>query len=222
MLDSLPVVGMLLPAVLRKPGLTESLRLFARKHACPAAQVAQSMFAALTRGESFQQAIRGAGPSLPVRIQDLLILGYERSALDLVLADMLKVYKAADEEEGVARRMGRMLEQWRRRPAGSLICAGCLEREIGKILRRAELEEAAEVILEQEEERFFHQWYVAFKPVHVIEPSHSLTYKSILKALHDAVEASRPLKPWNLKVILEAPKQFRLVGDTMDLTMLFR
>jgi hypothetical protein len=142
--------------------------------------------------------------------------------LDLVLANMLKVYEAADEEEEAARQMGRVLEQWQSRPAGSLICTGCLQRELGKILRRAELEEAAEVILEQEEERFFHQWYVASKPVHVIEPSHSMAYKSILKALSDAAETSQPLKPWDLKVLLESPKQFRLVGDGVDLTVLFR
>ena len=44
----------------------------------------------------------------------------------------------------------------------------------------------------------------------------------ILGKAHDAAEASQPLKPWNLKVLLEAPKQFRLVRDGLDLKMRFR
>ena len=162
------------------------------------------------------------GRRCPRNVQDLLVLGTERGVLDWILADVLKAYEAADDEESLARQMCQVFDQWQGRPASSIICTGCMERELDKILRRAKVEQAREVILEQEEERFFHQWYVEAKPVHVIEPSHSLTYRTILKTLSDAAEASQPLKPWNLEVLSDAPRQFRLVGEGVDLKILFR
>jgi hypothetical protein len=120
------------------------------------------------------------------------------------------------------RRMRVVREKWQHRSTDALICSGCLERVISKILRRAELEEAGTVILEQEGEDFFHQWYIAVVPVHVIEPSHSLGYKTILKAMSEAATARRPLKPGKLKVVKAGPKQFRLTGSGVELILRFR
>lgn len=213
---------MLLPAALNEPGLTESLRVLAQNGTGFTRDVASSVYESLTRGMAFQEAIAEARPELPLPVRELLILGCERGALDRVLSDMLKAYQAVEGEAEAGLRMNVVLEQWQRCPAGSQICDWCLERAIDKILRRAALEDAREVILEQEGERFFHQWYIEAKPVHVIEPSHSLTYKSILQALSDAAENHQPLKPAGILVTSSAAGEFDLTLDARKLRIRFR
>jgi len=213
---------MLLPAVLNKPGLTEWLRVFARDGTGPARDVACSLYESLTRGRAFQDAIAEARPALPPAVRELLSLGCQRSELDRVLSDMLKAYEAAQGEGEAGRSLDLLLERWRRCPSGSSICDGCLERTLDKILRRADLEEAHEVILEQEGESFFHQWYIEAKPVHVIEPSHSMAYQSVLRALSDAADRHQPLEPWGIPVASSAPGEFELTRETGTLRVRFR
>ena len=143
------IVEMLLPAVTQRPGLTGSLQRFARQNDGPAGRFAQALFDGLTHGQSFEQAIRHAQPSLPRVLQELLILGCGRGVLDLVLSDLLKSFQALPPEHDPRPQMTELLAQWQSRTANALICAGCLQREITHILRRAELEEAQEVILQQ-------------------------------------------------------------------------
>jgi hypothetical protein len=213
---------MLLPAVLEKPGLTEFLRVFARNGTGFAREAASSIYESLTRGKAFEEAIAEVRPALPPPVRELLILGCQRGELDRVLADMLAAYRTAEGEAATGLRMNALLEQWRRCSAGTQICGWCLDRALDKIMRRAALEEAHEVILEQEGERFFHQWYVEAKPVHVIEPSHSMTYKTILHALSDAAEKKQPLKPWGWLVTLAATGEFDLTLDARRLRIRFR
>jgi hypothetical protein len=220
--DAQAIVEMLLAAVLSEAGLTDSLGRFRREEDGAAGRFAQSLFEGLTHGESFEGAIRQARPSLPGVLQELLILGCEHGNLDYILGEIVEGWRAVSPGQDWAARLDELLLRWRSRTANLTICTGCLEREIGRIPQRAKVEGAREVILEQEGEAFFHQWYVAAKPVHVIEPSHSMTYRTILQALSDADGASEGLKPWEVRVRSVSPRRFRLVGEGVALEMFFR
>lgn len=170
-------------------GLVTPLAAFSRAHPGPLGRWALSLHDALVSGNSFQDALAGASPVLPPEITDLLRIGFENANLDRVVFDMAAAAAEADSAGDLARRLNAIRKTHAEASGpGDPICRGCLENEFRKILLRAELEEAREVILTQEDERFFHQTHVGPKPVHVREPGHSRTWRTLLRALDAAAD----------------------------------
>lgn len=115
-LETRPIVEMMLPGVLQKPGFVEALRRYAHQTPGPLGLAVQAIVDGLARKLSFDTAVRTARPALPAVVQELLILGAHRGMLDYVLQDMVKAYAAVDTDDGVTALLTTLLEQWRNKP----------------------------------------------------------------------------------------------------------
>jgi hypothetical protein len=141
---------------------------------------------ALTEGLSFRESLAAMSPRFPSCIEELLTLAAEHGVLDHAVADLLTAYSQSIREIDLLESTTRLVNTYSSLPIGGIICDGCFERDFLKILSRASLEQADEVILEQEDESYFHQKYLGIKLIHVIEPCHSMLYNTIRIKLGDA------------------------------------
>lgn len=141
----------------------------------------------LTEGLSFRGSLEAMSPRFPSCVEELLALASERSVLDRAVADLLTAYSQSTTEVNLLESITRLVNTYSSSPTGGIICDGCFEKDFLKIMDRASLEQANEVILEQEGESFFHQKYIGIKLIHVIEPCHSMVFNSIQKKLSNAV-----------------------------------
>ncbi|NQU66542.1 MAG: hypothetical protein HQ510_01235 [Candidatus Marinimicrobia bacterium] len=207
-----PIMEPLLKGVV-SDGLLKPLHEFVQNNAGPIKSAINSLYTGLTEGKSFQDSIHGMSPKFHPSIETLLIIGIENSRLDHVLSDVDDIYK--NNENTLYDKMSLLVDKYQNNPSTKMICEGCFEREFKKILRRAKLEKAYEVILIQEDEKFFHQKYLASKLIHIIEASHSKTYVTILSKLQQSVIEKRALPisgdPINVKEI--ESDRFVLLGD---------
>ncbi len=143
---------------------------------------------AFSHGKSFPDALRAMSGRFPRCVEELLILAAERSVLDAAVSDILRLYPSTQSEREMIESVARLLDRYRSSSPSGIICDGCFERDFLKILRRAEVEEANEVILAQEGELFFHQIYLGVKPVHITEPCHSMVFTTVKGKLRSACE----------------------------------
>ena len=146
----------------------------------------RSWHQALAEGRSFLESVLAMTPRFPACVEELLILGEQRSCLDAVVGDLDGLCACIADEELLLDAAARLLDGYRNRSHAGAICEGCCARDLLKILHRGELEAASEVLLEQEGELFFHQRYLGVKPVRISEPCHSLVFTTLQRALTEA------------------------------------
>ncbi|NOQ23311.1 MAG: hypothetical protein GQ565_11780 [Candidatus Aegiribacteria sp.] len=145
----------------------------------------------VTEGLSFRESLKAMSPQFPSCVDELLTLAAERSVLDYAVADLLTAYSQSTGEINLLESTTRLVNTYSSSATGGIICEGCFERDFLKIMSRATLEQADEVILEQEGESYFHQKYLGVKLIHVIEPCHSMLYNTIQMKLGDAISTKK-------------------------------
>ncbi len=163
-----------------KEGFMRPLMEFSGKGRSKICLAVKSLSRGLLGGNSFQHSIRNMLPGFPLPVEELMVIAFEKSVIDLVLSDMIEIYKLMITEDELLDEMSLLVDKYSRHSAGGELTESCIERELLKIWKRAELEDAYDVFLEQEGERFFHQKYIGVKMIHVIEPCHSMVYNSLL------------------------------------------
>lgn len=205
------------------PGPLPALLSF--ESAGPAAQTAATLAQALSDGLDFATALERCQPALPEALSEILALGAQQGRLDEYLTDILTELDSANTPVQALLRLDQLQQRLLARPDSPLICVGCLERELAKIIRRAQTEQASSVILEQEGERYFHQKYIAAKLVRISEASHSKTFHTL--ATEMARWAQRPdsltLEGQAYAVSLTSPNCYVLTGPNhFSLSLEFR
>ena len=132
-------------------------------------------------GRSPQDALKDLRIKMPLILKEVLVLGFEKSALDLVLTDTIQVLKSKKPDEEIETSLSEILQKYKKVDT-TLICVGCANEEISKIFARAEAEGVNEVIVQQKGE-FIVQKYLGPKLVTVIEASIPGVYESLKEAL---------------------------------------
>lgn len=188
-----PFLEYLLPHILTG-GLLTSLREFGKRSPAPLHTAVLSWYNGMAEGKSFQHALHTMSTRFPACFERLLTAGYSTSILDKVIAAILTVYAATPaREEMLLEGMNSLLERFIDKPNSRFICEGCFERDFDKLVQRVRLENATEVVLEQEGDEFLHQKYLTDMLVHIIEPRHANVYHTLLHKLRDAADDRLPL-----------------------------
>lgn len=144
-----------------------------------------SLYQNLTEGLSFQDSIKEMKIKFPLCIEEILIKAIENSTLDSALNDMEKILKSNYSEYELFDCMSRLLDEYNDNLKTEIICDGCFLNEFEKVLKRAEIEKAYEIIFEQDGEKYFIQRYIGIKSVKYMEPCHSKTYKTFYVRLEE-------------------------------------
>jgi hypothetical protein len=185
--ECIPLIQALRSGVMTT-GLQQSLEAFGEADSQQENLCARSISRNFIRGNDFQTSFRNANPKLPYPLTEIIIAGYLRSVLDHTLEDISTTLVDSQIHSSAGERLVTLVEKYNQYPT-SLICNVCFERDFRKLLVRAETEGAFEVMLEQEGESFLHQKFSSSKLIHVIEPSHSLVYKTLLQKLESACQS---------------------------------
>jgi hypothetical protein len=164
-------------------GLFAPLRSFRGTPAMEAA--AASLHAAFADGRTFP----AMSPRFPAPVEELLLLGNERSQLDLALADLSAACAAATGDDDWLDDVARRTDAFRARPTNAAMCDTCFERDLVQVFRRAAVEGADEVLLAYDADGRLAQRYLAAKPVRVTVPAHPMLYASIRRMLERAADA---------------------------------
>jgi hypothetical protein len=205
-------------------GLMEPLREFADKNNNLLGDAIRSLYNTLRSGKSLQDSICEMTPKFPRCIEELMKLSFKQSNLDSVISEMLIVYEENDLEENLLKKMSLLVDRYQHSPNSKFISQDCFERELNKVIRRAKIEGANEVIFEQEEELFLHQKFVSVKLVHIIEPSHSKTYRTLRKKMRQSAKDNAPIviSSGKLFVCEIGNNKFKLTGSDIVLTLAFK
>ena len=175
-------------------GLLEPLRDFSDSHEDSAGRAARSWSDGMVAGLSPEEALLRMTPGFPETLEELLLVGFRRSALDYVVADLIDVVESHGSEDGRERASRALLQEQRELPETTQACDACAERELRKILRRAALEGAVEVFLSQRGEQFLVQRYVAIKLVEISESSRPLVLAGVCARLDTAAQTGAAIE----------------------------
>jgi len=161
-----------------------------------------------------QTSFLNASPKLPAPVTRILTSSILNGVLDHALGDTLQELQSPESSEEIFKNLNALAFQYESM-SNTIICNGCFERDLKKLLARAETEEAVEVLLEQEGESFLHQRFISGKLIHIIEPSHSLFYKTFLGRLKSACKNDGDLKlsAQIFQVSSEKPSSFDLTRN---------
>lgn len=167
-------------------GLLEPLQRF--QTSSPHLQRAiRSWWEALSGGASFASSLQQMVPAFPSMVEELLILGEQRGALDRVVSIFVELQKAELTELEVLERLTKQWNQWLlESDSEASVCEDCLERELRKLFLRAAVEGASEVRLQQEDDEFLRQYYLGIKLIQIVEPCHSRLFHGLLQWLREA------------------------------------
>lgn len=168
-----------------KTGWLVILQEYSRKHDDATGRAVKSWHGNLRKGFAFQDSIMKMNARFPACLESLLIRGYESSTLDYVLHAIYKVFKSHTGSNEIYDALSLLHDEQAIKPKSEYICQGCMMRDLGKIINRAKLEQAGEVVFEQEKDKFFIQRYLGPKAITYREPCHSKTYNTILKYLRE-------------------------------------
>lgn len=188
-------------------------------------QAIRSWAKALCEGLSYRESLEIMSPQFPAGIEALLGLGSDKSILDQAVSEILQVYSANPTEESRLEALTRLLNQYLAMPSNGIICEGCFEAHFLKLFARYALEQAHEVILEQEADAYFHQKYVGTKLVQISEPCHAMVFESIQTKLQlSAPEGKLTLAGVNQSYALEQinPQQYKLTGHQQTVVIRFQ
>ncbi len=150
----------------------------------------------LIQGMTWVEALETLPIRFPEVLEKLLGSASDRGLLDHVLADICSCYQQhPDDDLALYEALSLLWSAFEALPQGRLICIGCVLRELQKILQRAQLEQAHQVYLSQDGDRYFHQKYVAAKLVHIQEAGHAMTYRTLYGQL---LHAATDHEPWDI------------------------
>jgi hypothetical protein len=150
----------------------------------------------LIQGVPWVEALEALSIRFPEVLEKLLGSASVRGLLDHVLADICSCYEEyPDDDLALYEALSLLWSEFEVLPQGRLICLGCVLRELQKILQRAQLEQAHQVYLSQDGDRYFHQKYVAAKLIHIQEASHAMTYRTLYGQL---LHAAADHEPWDI------------------------
>ncbi len=173
-------------------------------------------------GKSYGDAISGMSPRFHPAVERILIDALEHSCLDYALADLNDILRQTAPEQELLGHLTRLVNKYAGGMSTIFICGGCLMRELEHILKRAQLEQAYEIIFNQDGKQYFTQTYLGPKAVTYREPCHSLVYATLLHTLKESSAAGRPLEisTTHFAVKQSAELSFTLsnVGSTLVLT----
>ena len=166
-------------------GIVKPMLELGNADANPVNSCAKSIYNNLSEGKDLQSSFRNAIPRLPDELIRILEGSILNSVIDYALDDILYTLISQEPTENIFDSLILLAQKYESISA-SLICNGCFERAFNKLLARAQTENASEVVLEQEGESFLHQFFTSTKLIHIIEPTHSLVYKTFWEKLHSA------------------------------------
>lgn len=167
-------------------GLLLPLRNFSARRVDDAGTDAALFYQFQLEGRSPQEALKDLRIKMPQAIKDAIILGFEKSSLDLVLADVIQVLKIQKSESEVEKALAEIQKKYKKIDT-TLICVGCANEESLKIFARAQAEGVHEVIVQQKGD-FIIQKYLGPKLVTVVEAAIPGVYESLKEALKDRKE----------------------------------
>ncbi len=170
-------------------GLVEPIREFAAREPGGLCNALNSWLAAMTAGQTPNEALASMKPRFPVSVEEILRLGCQSGALDYAVADINDIYAQHETEAEREAALARLLAEYRKRTTATGVCQHCVERELEKLLRRAKCENASEVVLEQEGDRQIHELFMSVKVVRMSEPSRAAVYAALVRRL----ESGKPL-----------------------------
>ncbi|MCK5034327.1 MAG: hypothetical protein KAS73_00415 [Candidatus Sabulitectum sp.] len=205
-LECIPLIEALQEGVC-STGITRALIQFGRSDSNPVNQSANSIFQWLTKGMDLQTSFQKALPKLPDPITRILTSSILNSVLDHALDDTLQELQSPGSSEEILKNLNALAFKYESM-SNTMICNGCFERDLKKLLARAETEDATEVLLEQEGESFLHQRFISGKLIHIIEPSHSLVYKTLLERLDSACRNDGDLRLSEQVIQVSSEKSF--------------
>lgn len=169
-------------------GLLQPLAEISKKSSGRVGMAAKSWYDLQVQGSSPQKALSDLRPAFPIRISQLLTLGFEKSALDIAIQDILAVIRDSSDIE-INEKLDTLKSKFLKFNV-DVICSDCWNDELSKIITRARIEGAKEIILEQEGD-FFHQKYVAVKLVRISEAAIPEVRQSLKNIL--SVSASKEI-----------------------------
>lgn len=183
-----------------------------------------SLYQNLTESLSFQDSIKGMKIKFPLCIEEIFIKAIENSALDYALTDMEKIFKSNYSEYELFDCMSRLLDEYNDNLKTEIICEGCFLNEFEKVLKRAEIEKAYEIIFEQDDEKYFIQRYIGIKSVKYIEPCHSKTYKTFYVRLEELSKNGNCLSLLNKNFSVQKLKEnkYCFSSENISIIMIFK
>ncbi|MCD4706426.1 MAG: hypothetical protein K8S62_01660 [Candidatus Sabulitectum sp.] len=169
----------------RTIGILKAVNEFGEADSNPVNLSARSIGENMADGKDLQTSFQDAAPRLPDMIVRILENGVLNSVLDYALDDILIALEEQRSAEDISENLALLARKYESM-SNSQICTGCFERDFNKLLARARTENAFEVILEQDGESFLHQKFISNKLIHIIEPTHSMVYKTFRNRLDSA------------------------------------
>lgn len=182
--DCIPLIEALQGGV-RTIGILKAVNEFGEADSNPVNLSARSVGENMADGKDLQTSFQDASPRLPDMIVRIFGNGVLNSVLDYALEDVLVVLEEQQSDEGISENLTSLARKYES-ISNPQICTGCFERDFNKLLARARTENAFEVILEQDGESFLHQKFISSKLIHIIEPTHSMVYKTFWNRLNSA------------------------------------
>ena len=214
--DCIPLIEALQNGV-RTIGILKAVKEFGDLDSNPVNLCAKSISENMLDGKDIQRSIRDAIPRLPNILIRILESSVLNSVIDYALDEALLVLRDLRPTQTESENLVLLAQKYESMSA-SQICTGCFERDFNKLLARAKTENASEVLLEQDAESFLHQKFLSAKLIHIIEPTHSLVYKTFWERLHSACNNGGKLEISNraFKVTQESLTSFLLTANDED------
>lgn len=205
-------------------GLMQILKDFSANNPGSLGDAVQSWYNNMVDGQSIPDSIRKTNPKFARPVEELIAISAAKNILDYALTDMCSIYDREKNEDEIITQIGLLIDKYRNRTDSGIICDACFNRDFNKVIMRAGIEEAFEVIFEQEKEIFFHQKYIGVKTIHYIEPCNSKVYKSFLKKLNDCIACNESLLVDNNKFTVERdiPGKFKISNSAINLLINFK
>lgn len=160
--------------------------------------IAKSWYDLQLQGLSPQAALNSPSVTLPDSIKKLLITGFEKSVLDLVLKEIITSFKEVKTDLELINRFSSISKKFQSVNT-STICVGCERSEISKIISRATIEGADEVLLQQDKD-FLVQSFIGTKLVQVREAAIPAVYRTMLHAFESANNKTMSLEQGEFQV----------------------
>lgn len=186
--ESLPFLPSFLDGLLNV-GLIQPLEAYAAANAGPLATALTDCARRMRDGEAPQVAITAMQPPLAAAIERVLVLGIETGALDRAVQDLIAFSESdAQSEHDLLIGASAVVDAWENRPESAVVCGGCVERELRRLIARATVEGADDVTISMVDGLWMQQDFVGAKLVRIREPSSPHAVDAIFKALRHAAD----------------------------------
>ncbi|MCC6574862.1 MAG: hypothetical protein IT462_13870 [Planctomycetes bacterium] len=204
-------------------GLLQPLISFANSIRNLAGIAARTWHDAMMGGKTPEEAMRKMEPGLPAKVEELLAIGMKNGTLDYVLADVLDVYATVIADDARDEAFKALLTRYKSAKPTTVACAGCVARELDKIWRRAATENATDVVIQQDGDRFMIQTYASVKAVRISEASGSYVFNALKATLGKAATTDKPLPLDDSEIACRGGNgQFALSAGNRRLAVTFR